>query len=299
MNTRATNSNPQSDRGVSTTDHAYASYLLDIADKPTTSRDKHTKRQRETALVRRALNNIEREQPSPEMNTKLGVSRLARGEAEGLSASKPLSPYATDDRTTTTTEDMVKGMVLMATNDMRKKMSRMENALDKLARENMEMKQKLEVMQRDNTQLRERCNEPEGQVKICMDQRSTGVIQVPNNNVAALTTPPPAKEKRLAILSNGPRTLIEVWNEYKLGGVGKPAEQFTVKERNIKENKHVYINRKIIWDAIERMVKGGKSVAGAIHEIKCVYGHTSVTKIMREMRKDKRRYPGGIHPDLR
>jgi hypothetical protein len=110
----------------------------------------------------------------------------------------------------------------------------------------------------------------------------------------------PLEEVSPAILSNNPRSMLMLWQEYKFGVNGrKAAEQFTVAERNSKPNKQKYYRRNMIWKTIARLVRGGLTPEVAIDRIHRAYGYsTTPTKIMWTMIKDKRRYPGGIHPNL-
>ena len=52
-----------------------------------------------------------------------------------------------------------------------------------------------------------------------------------------------------------PRTLKVLWREYKFGVDGrKPAEQFTIEERNRQGTKQTYYRRKIFWQTVDAMV---------------------------------------------
>ena len=55
-----------------------------------------------------------------------------------------------------------------------------------------------------------------------------------------------------------------------------------------------------MWKAVARLVRGGRTAELAVIEIQKAYGfQSSVTKIIDAMIKDKERYPGAIHPNLR
>lgn len=113
---------------------------------------------------------------------------------------------------------------------------------------------------------------------------------------------PPMVEFTTATLSNNPRTLIELWNEYKFGINGrKPAEQFTTHERTSNKSlKQKYWRRNHVWQAMARLVRGGKHPSRAALEIRRVYGFdVSVTRIIEAMIRDKKNHTGGIHPNLR
>ena len=96
------------------------------------------------------------------------------------------------------------------------------------------------------------------------------------------------------------RSLMSLWMEYKFGINGrKPAESFTLAERNAKSVKQRYWRRSLVWKTIDRLVRGGLSAEIAIARIRGVYGErTCVTKIMELMVRDKRRYPAQVHPRL-
>ena len=111
----------------------------------------------------------------------------------------------------------------------------------------------------------------------------------------------PLEEGTPATLSNNPRSLLMLWAEYKHGINGrKPAERFTREERNVKANKHKYYRRNHVWETIARLVRGGLTAEVAIERIYSVYGYdSSTTKIMTGMVRDKKRHPGGLHPNQR
>ena len=112
---------------------------------------------------------------------------------------------------------------------------------------------------------------------------------------------PPMVEVSPATLSNNIKTLMALWNEYKFGINGrKPAERFTVLQRTAdRATKQKYWRRNHVWQTMARLVRGGRTAERAAIEIYRVYGHgTSVTKIIEAMIRDKRLYPGGVHPSL-
>jgi hypothetical protein len=98
-----------------------------------------------------------------------------------------------------------------------------------------------------------------------------------------------ANEDRRVALSKCPRDLWVLWREWEQGlGEGKPAKAFTHAERGA--NKFSFSRRKVFWDMVEDMVKRGNTSDVAIDRIYRVYGwNNSVTKILNEMRQDKRR----------
>ena len=91
----------------------------------------------------------------------------------------------------------------------------------------------------------------------------------------------PLEEVSPATLSNNPRSMLMLWQEYKFGVNGrKAAEQFTVAERNSKPNKQKYYRRNMIWKTIARLVRGGLTPEVAIDRIHRAYGYsTTPTKI--------------------
>jgi hypothetical protein len=108
-----------------------------------------------------------------------------------------------------------------------------------------------------------------------------------NNNLAVAEI--------VAALSPRPRNLHLLWQEYEFGlGGRKPARQFTAIERG--RVKFKYCRRKVVWDIIDRMVRGGFTAQVAIDKIYVVYGHITVTQIINRMRTDA---IGGGHPELR
>ena len=61
-----------------------------------------------------------------------------------------------------------------------------------------------------------------------------------------------------------------------------------------------YYSRNLVWQTMARLVRGGLTAEIAIGRLHSVYGYDSSTsKIMTTMVRDKRRYPGGMHPNLR
>ena len=99
-----------------------------------------------------------------------------------------------------------------------------------------------------------------------------------------------------ATLSTTPRTLHALWNEYEFGlGGRKAAKDFTAQERG--RVKYKYSRRKVVWNMVEEMVRGGYDSNEACNRIYQVYGpNQSVTQIIDRMKIDKRT---GGHPALR
>ena len=80
-----------------------------------------------------------------------------------------------------------------------------------------------------------------------------------------------------------------LWNEYEQGlGGQKAAKFYTNRERGV--NKHTYSRRKVFWDAVEILIQRNHIAETAIDRIQKAYGqNTSVTKVINEMRQDKKR----------
>ncbi|KAI2507360.1 hypothetical protein MHU86_7080 [Fragilaria crotonensis] len=100
-----------------------------------------------------------------------------------------------------------------------------------------------------------------------------------------------------ATLTKNPRSLHLLWQEYEFGiGGRKPAKNFTAVEQG--RVKYAYYRRKIAWEMISGLVRGGHTAQVAIDMIYEIYGtSTGVTNILRAMRHDKT--AGRVHPSLR
>ena len=98
----------------------------------------------------------------------------------------------------------------------------------------------------------------------------------------------------LAELSKGPKNLYSLWHEYEFGlGNRKAAKDFTAFERG--RVKHVFSKRKIVWDTVSHLITAGWTSKQAIDKIYDAYGSTSVSSIIKAMKRDKQ---GGGHPSL-
>ena len=110
---------------------------------------------------------------------------------------------------------------------------------------------------------------------------------------------PANEDPNPATLCNNPRTLHQLWREYKFGIDGrKAAETFTTKERNERLGgaKQKYYRRNVVWQCVASLVRGGDTAEMAIHKIQQCYGaKLSVTKIISRMLVDRRT---GGHPNL-
>ena len=91
-----------------------------------------------------------------------------------------------------------------------------------------------------------------------------------------------------ATLSANPRSLHALWEEYERGiGGRRAARLFTRAERG--KVKHKYHRRKIAWDLISTLVRGGLTAQVAIDLIYDHYGRfDSVTVIINKMKVDHR-----------
>ena len=88
-------------------------------------------------------------------------------------------------------------------------------------------------------------------------------------------------------LSARPRTLYVLWQEYEFGVAGrKAAKLFNAVERG--RSKFTYCLRKPFWDLVVSMISHGYNHNTAIDKIYEVYGHISVVKVLRCIRRDKR-----------
>ena len=99
-----------------------------------------------------------------------------------------------------------------------------------------------------------------------------------------------------ATLSNCPRSLFELWQEYDFGLQGqKAAKRFTSRERG--RVKYKYHRRKVVWDMILRLPGRGHSIHTAVGEIERVYGEgKTVSTYINLLQRDRR---VGHHHDLR
>jgi hypothetical protein len=111
----------------------------------------------------------------------------------------------------------------------------------------------------------------------------------------------PAEENQdiRSTLSPNPRSLRELWLEYKFGIDGrKAAEQFTTREKNASSRmKQKYYRRNVFWQCMGGLIRGGQTVEIATMRIRQCYGQQlSVTAIINKMIADRK---NGGHPNLR
>ena len=98
-----------------------------------------------------------------------------------------------------------------------------------------------------------------------------------------------------ATLSNCPRSLFKLWQEYEFGLQGrKAAKRFTSRERG--RAKYKYHRRKVVWDMILRLLGRGHSIHTAVGEIERVYGEGKTVSTYINLLQHDRRV--GHHHDL-
>ena len=94
-----------------------------------------------------------------------------------------------------------------------------------------------------------------------------------------------------------PKTLPTLWDEHVNGcGGGKPARDFTSKDRSPANIKYKHSRRIIIWRCMERLIGNGATINVAVDRITRAYGHVSMTELSKLMNPDEKR---GGHADLR
>jgi hypothetical protein len=104
--------------------------------------------------------------------------------------------------------------------------------------------------------------------------------------------------EKVVTLSPTPRSLEELWFEYKFGIDGrKPAKQITTRETNESRRlKQKQYRRNVFWQCMGRLIRGGETVNTAIIRIRqCYRQQNSVTAIINEMVADRK---NGGHPNL-
>ena len=111
--------------------------------------------------------------------------------------------------------------------------------------------------------------------------------------------PAEGNQEFISTLSPNPRSLRELWLEYKFGIDGrKPAEQFTTRKMNTSHRlKQLYYRRNVFWRCMGRLIRGGETVDMATMRIRQCYGQQlSVTAIINKMIADRK---NGGHPNLK
>jgi Transcriptional activator of glycolytic enzymes len=115
---------------------------------------------------------------------------------------------------------------------------------------------------------------------------ATAAVQMVNNHLG----------DPKAVLSATPRMLNHIWEEWTTGlDCNKPASQFTSQERG--KDKHKFHRRKVLWDAIGKLVRAGLDLHIAIDRIHAVYGtNQSITRIIDRIKEDEKN--GVVHAAL-
>ena len=99
-----------------------------------------------------------------------------------------------------------------------------------------------------------------------------------------------------ATLYPHPRTIEAMWDEYQNGiGGRKPARDFSRRERG--SCKFKFARRKLIWDAVERLLDMGNDLSTACNKIRRVFGDVSMTRLINLIWQDKN--SAVPNPDLR
>jgi hypothetical protein len=111
---------------------------------------------------------------------------------------------------------------------------------------------------------------------------NNGNQQQQNNNVAV------GNNGGVPSLSPTPRCLYVLWQEYQAGiGGRKAARLFTPRERG--QVKHKFSRRKVVWETVERLVRGGLQANVAIDRIYMTHGRElNVTRIINRMLADRK-----------
>jgi hypothetical protein len=98
-----------------------------------------------------------------------------------------------------------------------------------------------------------------------------------------------------ARLSQGPKSIMQLWQEYQVGLNGnKAARLFTPNERNSSRDiKQKYYRRNKVWELMDRLIRSGLSVDAAIARIHGAYGsNLTMTVLVKEIIKNPN------HPNL-
>jgi hypothetical protein len=165
-----------------------------------------------------------------------------------------------------------------------------------LTRENAELRGTIQNYQSENTiqstrqhqilnaNLNRIAMHPERRVaqRVAPNGNNRDQQQQQNDNVAD------GNNGGVATLSPTPKCLYSLWQEYQ-GGIGgrKAAKLFTPHERG--QAKHKFCRRKVVWETVERLVKGGLDGNVAIDRIYLAYGREqNMTKLINLMLTDRR-----------
>ena len=120
---------------------------------------------------------------------------------------------------------------------------------------------------------------------------------------------PQAPQTSQPTLAKNLRSYMDFWDEWERGINGrKPAKDWNEKERGggdlpKKEKdkiKQTYYRRKQIWKLQQHLINKGDNIYQANNKIMQVYGaSTALSKVCELIIKDKKRYNGLYHPNLR
>jgi hypothetical protein len=170
---------------------------------------------------------------------------------------------------------------------VRQQLLAIHSQLVDLTRESVELRGTIQNYQIQNTRQNQTLNSDLNRIAIQPAQRvaqngNNRNQQQQNNNVAA------GNNGGVATLSPTPRSLYTLWQEYQDGiGGRKAARLFTPRERG--QVKHKFSRRKVVWETVERLVRGGLQANVAIDRIYQAHGRElNVTKIINRMRTDRR-----------
>jgi hypothetical protein len=128
------------------------------------------------------------------------------------------------------------------------------------------------------------------------ERRIVPVVQAEQEAVPA-NNEPNQPINQTATLMQVPRTLNVLWEEWHRGVDGrKPVRLFTARER--RQCKHTFHRRKLVWDLIAGLIRGGLTADAACDIIYDVYGRqSSVTTIINRLKADKKN--NTLHVNLR
>ena len=89
-------------------------------------------------------------------------------------------------------------------------------------------------------------------------------------------------------LSPTPRTIFDFWDEWTVGiGGRKSAKDFAAMVRG--KVKYRYCGRKVVWDAISKLINGGMTAHAAMDKILETYGrYLTLPKLINLMVRDRK-----------
>ena len=148
--------------------------------------------------------------------------------------------------------------------------SQLEDLIKNIAQEQVTTRRNYSIL---NANIRRYMNKP---ARPLSRNTRLGVSEGHSNYVASVS------------LSPNPRTIYDLWEEWTVGiGGRKPAKDFTAVERG--KVKYKYCRRKIVWDLITKLVKGGMTAHVAMDNILETYGRCEpLTKLINMIMRDRR-----------